>query len=71
MFFFSITANKSSLKPGDGKVIEQDHLIRFEDVPLVTPNGDVLVEKLNFEVGVFQYFMKIFLLLSLFLSTLG
>jgi len=24
--------------------------IRFEDVPIVTPNGDVLVEKLNFEI---------------------
>ncbi len=27
-----------------------DHIIRFEAVPLVTPNGDVLVRDLNFEV---------------------
>ena len=27
-----------------------DHIIRFESVPLVTPNGDVLVRDLNFEV---------------------
>ena len=25
-------------------------LVRFEHVPLVTPNGDVLVQELNFEV---------------------
>lgn len=24
---------------------------RFEKVPLVTPNGDVLIEELNFEVS--------------------
>jgi len=40
----------SNLVPGSGKLIEVDHLIRFEDVPLVTPNGDVLVKALNFEV---------------------
>lgn len=27
-----------------------DNVIRFEDVPLVTPNGDVLIESLNLEV---------------------
>ncbi|ELT92932.1 hypothetical protein CAPTEDRAFT_164747 [Capitella teleta] len=41
---------KTSHKPGDGKMLEKDHLIRFENVPLVTPNGDVLVDELNFEV---------------------
>lgn len=38
------------LIPGGGEVIEQDRVIRFESVPLVTPNGDVLVDKMDFEV---------------------
>ncbi|KXJ19251.1 ATP-binding cassette sub-family D member 3 [Exaiptasia diaphana] len=33
-----------------GQIVEKDHLIRFENVPLVTPNGDVLVENMTFEV---------------------
>ncbi|KAK7022846.1 ATP-binding cassette sub- D member 3 [Halocaridina rubra] len=33
-----------------GKVFCEDNVIRFEKVPLVTPNGDVLVKELNFEV---------------------
>ncbi|XP_046846152.1 ATP-binding cassette sub-family D member 3-like [Xenia sp. Carnegie-2017] len=33
-----------------GTVIECDHIIRFENVPLVTPNGDVLIRELNFQV---------------------
>ncbi|KAK3609748.1 hypothetical protein CHS0354_029196 [Potamilus streckersoni] len=37
-------------KPGSGKIVIQDHIIRFEKVPLVTPNGDVLVKEMNFEV---------------------
>eukprot|EP01097_Dermamoeba_algensis_P006322 TRINITY_DN3955_c0_g1_i1.p1 TRINITY_DN3955_c0_g1~~TRINITY_DN3955_c0_g1_i1.p1 ORF type:complete len:688 (+),score=132.04 TRINITY_DN3955_c0_g1_i1:38-2065(+) len=40
----------ASLKPESGEIIEVDHLIRFENVPLVTPNGDVLVRDMNFEV---------------------
>ncbi|XP_037783578.1 ATP-binding cassette sub-family D member 3-like [Penaeus monodon] len=38
------------LIPGSGRVINEDNVIRFENVPLVTPNGDVLVRELNFEV---------------------
>ncbi|XP_019645621.1 PREDICTED: ATP-binding cassette sub-family D member 3-like [Branchiostoma belcheri] len=38
------------LIPGSGTVVEQDHIIKFEHVPLVTPNGDVLVKDLTFEV---------------------
>ncbi|PVD23572.1 hypothetical protein C0Q70_16844 [Pomacea canaliculata] len=53
-----VTANvqkggeKSSvqLKPGNGKIIVKDHIIRFDRVPLVTPNGDVLIQELSFEV---------------------
>ncbi|XP_066994225.2 ATP-binding cassette sub-family D member 3 isoform X2 [Anabrus simplex] len=39
-----------SLIPGSGRIIFQDNIIRFEKVPLVTPNGDLLVEELTFEV---------------------
>lgn len=38
------------LVPNQGEIIETDHLIRFEHVPLVTPNGDILVNDLSFEV---------------------
>lgn len=31
-------------------MVNEDNVIRFEHVPLVTPNGDVLVKELNFEV---------------------
>ncbi|PAA75695.1 hypothetical protein BOX15_Mlig023809g2 [Macrostomum lignano] len=33
-----------------GQVVVADHIIKFEDVPLVTPTGDVLVARLNLEV---------------------
>ncbi|CAH2107022.1 unnamed protein product [Euphydryas editha] len=38
------------LAPGAGKIIYQDKIIRFDKVPLVTPNGDVLIKELTFEV---------------------
>lgn len=38
------------LVPGTGKVVFQDNIIRFHKVPLVTPNGDVLINELTFEV---------------------
>ncbi|XP_078353944.1 ATP-binding cassette sub-family D member 3-like isoform X1 [Oculina patagonica] len=41
---------KDSLVPNQGEIVETDHLIRFEHVPLVTPNGDLLVNDLSFEV---------------------
>lgn len=36
--------------PGGGKIVAKDNVIRFDYVPLVTPNGDVLIEELTFEV---------------------
>jgi len=42
--------DNGKLKPGSGKIITKDHIIKFEQVPLVTPNGDLLVKELNFEV---------------------
>ncbi|XP_047118911.1 ATP-binding cassette sub-family D member 3 [Schistocerca piceifrons] len=41
---------KMPLIPGSGRIIFQDNIIRFDRVPLVTPNGDMLVEELTFEV---------------------
>lgn len=38
------------LIPGSGRIIFQDNIIRFDKVPLVTPNGDILVNELTFEV---------------------
>lgn len=50
MVSYDKSSDDEDLVPGSGKLIEIDHLIKFEDVPLVTPNGDVLVKALNFEV---------------------
>uniref|UniRef100_A0A0K8TQR6 Putative peroxisomal long-chain acyl-coa transporter abc superfamily protein n=1 Tax=Tabanus bromius TaxID=304241 RepID=A0A0K8TQR6_TABBR len=36
--------------PNKGIIAFQDNLIKFEKVPLVTPNGDVLLKELTFEV---------------------
>ncbi|KAM3915444.1 ATP-binding cassette sub-family D member 3 isoform 1-T1 [Leptodactylus fuscus] len=38
------------LIPGSGKIINVDNMIKFEHVPLATPNGDVLIRDLTFEV---------------------
>lgn len=37
--------------PNSGKIIYKDNLIKFDRVPLVTPNGDVLINELSFEVN--------------------
>ncbi|GAB1605909.1 ATP-binding cassette sub-family D member 3-like [Argonauta hians] len=39
------------LKPGSGKILFEDHKIMFDKVPLVTPNGDVLIKELSFQVN--------------------
>lgn len=41
---------KMPLIPGSGRIIFKDNIICFDRVPLVTPNGDILVEELSFEV---------------------
>nr|DBA18059.1 TPA: hypothetical protein GDO54_016352 [Pyxicephalus adspersus] len=38
------------LIPGSGRVINVDNIIKFDHVPLATPNGDILIRDLNFEV---------------------
>ncbi|XP_045493222.1 ATP-binding cassette sub-family D member 3 isoform X1 [Colias croceus] len=45
-----ISSSPLSLTPGGGRIIYQDKIIRFDRVPLVTPNGDVLIKELSFEV---------------------
>ncbi|KAL7417460.1 ABC transporter transmembrane region 2-domain-containing protein [Mrakia frigida] len=44
----SIEDNAKVLQ-GRGKVIESDE-IQFEDVPIVSPNGDILIKAMSFEV---------------------
>ncbi|KPJ18353.1 ATP-binding cassette sub-family D member 3 [Papilio machaon] len=39
-----------ALAPGAGRIIYKDKIICFDKVPLVTPNGDVLIRELTFEV---------------------
>lgn len=38
------------IEVGKGLISFQDNVIKFEKVPLVTPNGDILVKELSFEV---------------------
>jgi len=40
----------SDFGPNKGIMCFEDNIIRFEKVPLVTPNGDVLLQELTFEV---------------------
>ncbi|XP_072019010.1 ATP-binding cassette sub-family D member 3-like isoform X1 [Amphiura filiformis] len=42
--------DREPLVPGSGHIIHQDYIIKFEQVPLCTPNGDVLVREMTFEV---------------------
>lgn len=47
---YTIQRKVTSQKPGDGTITHRDYVIRFEDVPLITPNGDVLIDSMSFEV---------------------
>ncbi|KAK9528044.1 hypothetical protein VZT92_014545 [Zoarces viviparus] len=46
----SDTSEKLVLVPGSGQIINRDNLIKFDHAPLATPNGDVLIRDLTFEV---------------------
>ncbi|XP_033841831.1 ATP-binding cassette sub-family D member 3a [Periophthalmus magnuspinnatus] len=46
----SDTSQKIPLVLGNGRVINQDNVIKFEHTPLATPNGDILIRDLSFEV---------------------
>uniref|UniRef100_A0A8C6U321 ATP-binding cassette, sub-family D (ALD), member 3a n=1 Tax=Neogobius melanostomus TaxID=47308 RepID=A0A8C6U321_9GOBI len=45
-----VKQSEGTLRPGSGRVINQDNIIKFEHTPLVTPNGDILIRDLSFEV---------------------
>ncbi|CAG9803715.1 unnamed protein product [Chironomus riparius] len=45
----SISADMD-IEVGKGIISFQDNIIKFDRVPLVTPNGDILVKELSFEV---------------------
>ncbi|KAL7887337.1 hypothetical protein AOLI_G00050580 [Acnodon oligacanthus] len=42
--------DKLILVPGSGRIINMDNVIKFEQTPLATPNGDILIRDLSFEV---------------------
>jgi len=42
--------DSEELRPNSGTIVEMDRIIKFDNVPIVTPNGDVLVRSLSFEV---------------------
>ncbi|XP_006763744.2 PREDICTED: ATP-binding cassette sub-family D member 3, partial [Myotis davidii] len=44
-------AQSIPLIPGAGEIINADNIIKFDHVPLATPNGDILIRDLNFEVS--------------------
>ncbi|XP_065132170.1 ATP-binding cassette sub-family D member 3b [Paramisgurnus dabryanus] len=45
------TIQNVPLIPGTGEVIIADNVIKFEHIPLATPNGDILIRDLSFEVS--------------------
>uniref|UniRef100_A0A7N6B615 ATP-binding cassette, sub-family D (ALD), member 3a n=1 Tax=Anabas testudineus TaxID=64144 RepID=A0A7N6B615_ANATE len=44
------TAENLLLVPGSGQIINRDNIIKFDHTPLATPNGDILIRDLTFEV---------------------
>ncbi|XP_026218677.1 ATP-binding cassette sub-family D member 3a isoform X2 [Anabas testudineus] len=46
----SDTAENLLLVPGSGQIINRDNIIKFDHTPLATPNGDILIRDLTFEV---------------------
>ncbi|XP_076837566.1 ATP-binding cassette sub-family D member 3b [Brachyhypopomus gauderio] len=47
----SEAVEKMKLVPGSGEIFNADNIIRFEHIPLATPNGDILIHDLSFEVS--------------------
>lgn len=45
-----MTGNEELFKPNSGKIIFKDNIIKFDEVPLVTPNGDILIKELSFQI---------------------
>lgn len=40
----------AEIEPNKGTLIETESIIRFDKVPIISPNGDVLVKEINFEI---------------------
>ncbi|KAJ8985037.1 hypothetical protein NQ317_016948 [Molorchus minor] len=47
----TMVAGAENLKPNGGKLIFKNNIIKFDRVPLVTPNGDILIPELTFEIN--------------------
>ncbi|XP_056598505.1 ATP-binding cassette sub-family D member 3b isoform X1 [Triplophysa dalaica] len=45
------TEENVPLIPGRGEILIADNIIKFEHIPLATPNGDILIRDLSFEVS--------------------
>lgn len=46
----TMISGSENFMPGSGRLIFKDNIIKFEKVPLVTPNGDILIKELSFEI---------------------
>lgn len=46
----TMVAGAENLKPNAGKLIFKNNIIKFDRVPLITPNGDILIPELSFEI---------------------
>lgn len=46
----TMVAGSENLKPNGGRMVFQNNVIKFDRVPLITPNGDVLIPELSFEI---------------------
>ncbi|KAM4606048.1 ATP-binding cassette sub-family D member 3a isoform 1-T2 [Polymixia lowei] len=46
----SNAVEKLTLVPGSGRINNVDNIIKFDHTPLATPNGDILIRDLTFEV---------------------
>ncbi|XP_022907488.2 ATP-binding cassette sub-family D member 3 [Onthophagus taurus] len=46
----TMVKGSENLNINGGKLIFKDNVIKFDKVPLITPNGDVLIKELSFEV---------------------
>ncbi|CAG9817500.1 unnamed protein product [Phaedon cochleariae] len=47
----TMVAGSQNLEPNAGKLVFRNNVIKFDRVPLVTPNGDVLVPEVSFEIN--------------------
>lgn len=46
----TMVVGSEKLRPNGGKLTFQNNIIKFDKVPLITPNGDVLINELSFEI---------------------